>query len=241
MIKLNVILCGYNWIGCKALELLLQKGYNVFVYTHSNPPHINSLEELCEKWEVPYTTNKISITNLPFVPDIICSVYYRDIIDEEIIMLVKGKIFNVHPSLLPKYRGCSSLTWAIINGEHETGFTYHYITKDVDRGRIIIQKKIKISDWETQITLYHKVMFEASKYFIDAFNKVLDCKEGIPQKKGGSYYKRGCPFGGQINTSWETEKIKRFIRAMVYPPLPYASINKKEIRSFKEYLKYTQK
>ena len=241
MNKLNVILCGYNWIGCKALDLLLNKEYNVFVYTHSNPPYINSLEELCENRNVPYSKNKIAITNLPFTPDIICSVYYRYIIDEDVINIVKGKIFNIHPSLLPKYRGCSSLTWAIINGEKEVGFTYHYITKDIDKGRILIQKKVEISDWDTQITLYHRVMFEASKYFIEAFNKVLKCEKGISQKGGGRYYQRGCPYDGQININWKIDKIKRFIRAMVYPPLPYSKIKQKEICSFNEYFRFINK
>ena len=70
----------------------------------------------------------------------ICSIYYRYIIEEEIINCVNGKIFNLHPSLLPNYKGCSSLTWAMINGEAEVGYSYHYIDVTLDTGNVILQK-----------------------------------------------------------------------------------------------------
>lgn len=232
---MKVILCGYNWIGCKALSLLLEKGYEVFVYTHENPSYVNSLLELCEKYDVNFSTKKIKLKNLPFTPDMICSIYYRYIISENVIDAVKGKIFNLHPSLLPDYKGCSSLTWALINGEKEVGFSYHYINKGIDTGNIILQKKIKVEDWDTQINLYQRAMFEASKYFIEVFDKVNNGYAGEEQQAGGEYYKRGCPHDGKIDPSWEPNKIERFIRAMTYPPLPYAKLNDKEIKTMEEY------
>lgn len=85
---------------------------------------------------------------MPFVPDVICSIYYRYIIGNDVIETVDGRIFNLHPALLPKYRGCSSLTWAMINGEKECGYTYHYINKTCDIGDIIFQNKITIEEFE---------------------------------------------------------------------------------------------
>lgn len=233
---MKVILCGYNWIGCKALSLLLEKGHEVFVYTHENPPHVNSLLELCKKYNVKFSTKKIKFENLPFTPDIICSIYYRYIISEEVIDAAKGKIFNLHPSLLPDYKGCSSLTWALINGEKSVGFTYHYINKGIDTGNIILQKKLKIEDWDRQADLYQRAMFEAAKYFEEVFEKVVNNFSGEKQLAEGRYYKRGCPFNGEIDENWETEKIERFIRAMNYPPLPYATLKGREIKTMAEYL-----
>lgn len=232
---MKVILCGYNWIGCKALSLLLGEGHEVFVYTHENPSHINSLIEYCDKLLIPYSLKKISKKNLPFKPDIICSIFYRYIISEEIIDTVNGRIFNLHPSLLPEYKGCSSLTWAMIEGEKEVGYTYHYIDKGIDTGNIIIQNVIQIEDWDTQVTLYHRVMFEAAKSFILVLDKVLKEFEGVPQEKKGKYYGRGCPNNGEININWSQSKIENFIRAMNYPPLPFATFKGVEVKTFSDF------
>ena len=135
---MKVILCGYHWTGCKALELLIEDGHEVFVYTHKTENQIADLEGLCIKKQIAYTLDRIKVENLPFVPDIICSIYYRYITDSNVISSVNGKIFNLYPALLPSYRGCSSLTWAMINGEKECGFTFHYIDAGCDTGKVII-------------------------------------------------------------------------------------------------------
>lgn len=226
---MNIILCGYNWAGCKALELLVRHKHNVFVYTHENPYHIPDLKSYCKKLGIQYSLNNISNSELPFIPDVICSIYYRYIIKKTIINLCNGKIFNLHPSLLPKYRGCSSLTWAIINGEKDVGFTYHYIDEGCDTGRIILQKKIKIEEWDTQQSLYMRLMFEAMQYFEEALIFVLRGFLGDKQEGEESYFPRGCPFNGQINPEWDQDMKERFIRAMIYPPYPVAKLGKQEI------------
>lgn len=237
---MKIILCGYHWTGCKALEDLLDLGHEVFVYTHENPYHIPSLIDLCVKKNVKYSTENISKSTLPFKPDLICSIYYRYIISEEIIKACNGKIFNLHPALLPKYRGCSSLTWALINGEQYAGFTFHYINADVDTGKILIQEKVKIEDFDNQGTLYNKVMYKAMEYFKEALKLVMDNYPGTEQTGETSYYKRGCPHDGVINPEWDDQYIERFIRAMTYPPYKPAFFDNKEIKEFREYLKYKQ-
>lgn len=237
----KVILCGYNWTGCKVLELLLKMGHEVFVYTHKNPYYVNSLSTYCTLKQVRFSLEKITKDNLPFNPEIISSIYYRYLIPEDIIELVNGKIFNLHPSYLPDYKGCSSLTWALINGEKSVGFSYHYITKNFDEGNIIFQKKIKIEDFDNQTTLYNRCMFESVKYFKKAFKLVHNNYKGIVQPKNeGRYYKRGCPYDGKINYNWDIKKVERFIRAMHYPPLPCATLNGKEIKTIDEYLLLTK-
>lgn len=231
---MNVILCGYHWTGCNALEWLLEKKHNVFIYTHKTQNSVADLEGLCIKKKVPYSLEKISAENLPFLPDVICSIYYRYIIADSVINIVKGKIFNLHPALLPKYRGCSSLTWAIINGENQCGYTFHYIDTGCDTGNIIIQKSVKIEDYDTQLTLYHKVMFEAMSMFPYAFQSVIEGDEGVKQAGEGSYYKRGCPLNGNITDEMDEELQERFVRAMIYPPYPAAKYKGHVIETFKE-------
>ena len=234
---MKIILCGYHWTGCKALELLLEEEHEVFVYTHTTENYIADLEGLCIKKKVSYTTEKIRIDNLPFKADMICSIYYRYIIDEKVINSVQGKIFNLHPSLLPKYRGCSSLTWAMINGETECGFTYHYIEQGCDTGNIIIQKEIQIEDFDTQLTLYNRVMFESMKFFLEAVALVEKGIEGKKQNGETTIYKRGCPFDGKITDSMDDMMKERFVRAMCYPPYPAANYNGYKITNYKELCK----
>jgi len=198
---MKVILCGYHWTGCKALDLLLDKGHEVFVYTHESPYHIPSVKDMCIKRNISFSTGNISESDLPFIPDVICSIYYRYIIKKKIIDSCNGKIFNLHPSLLPKYRGCSSLTWAIINGESEAGFSYHYVDEGCDTGNILLQERIKIEEWDTQETLYNKVLFAAMDCFYEAFKMVASGTPGYPQTGEVSYFKRGCPFNGEIEST----------------------------------------
>lgn len=226
---MKIILCGYNWAGCKALELLLSSNHELFVYTHPSPFYVNSLTDYCKKTKTQYTTQKISLDNLPFIPNMICSIYYRYIIEESVITKVSGKIFNLHPSLLPNYRGCSSLAWAMINGEKKVGFTYHYVRPEVDRGNILLQKELFVEDFDTGVSLYYRLMFEALR----ELNTVIDLVEaghmGNPQVGDGSYFSRGAPYDCKIDPSWSAEKIERFIRAMIFPPLPPATIDGESI------------
>jgi methionyl-tRNA formyltransferase len=234
---MNVVLCGYNWTGCKALNILLELGHNVFVYTHKASKGVPDLAFLCEKKNVPYSTEPITESNLPFQPDIIASIYYRNIIKKSVIDRVHGKIFNLHPSLLPKYRGCSSVTWALINGEKEYGYTYHYLREGIDTGNVLLQKRLIIEDWDTQLNLYERVMNESMKDFEKVLTLVEKGYNGIEQNhEEAIYYKRGCPFEGKIDSNWDDEMIDRFIRAMYFPPYPSAKINGIEVNSFQEYI-----
>ncbi len=222
---MKIILCGYHWAGCKALELLLKERNEVYVYTHETRNYVADLK---------YSLDKIEIDSLPFIPDMICSIYYRYIIKKDIIDIVKGKIFNLHPSLLPKYRGCSSLTWAMINGESKCGFTYHYVDDKCDTGDVIIQKEIKIEDFDTQLTLYNRVMFESMYYFLDVVSLVKTGYKGKKQEGLATIHKRGCPMDGKITDLMDGAMKERFVRAMCHPPYPAAQYKNQEIKTFKE-------
>lgn len=234
--RMNVILCGYNWTGAKALKILKDKGHNVFVYTHKMENCCVDVEGMCIRQNIPYTFEKIRLDNMPFIPDVICSIYYRYIIGADVIEAVQGRIFNLHPALLPKYRGCSSLTWAMINGEEKCGFTYHYIDNNCDTGDIIIQREVMIEPFDTQSTLYNRVMFEAMDYFYEAFGKVAANKPGTPQSGESSLYKRGCPMGGILETDSSAAYADRFIRAMINPPYKPAQCEGKSIYTIREFL-----
>jgi UDP-4-amino-4-deoxy-L-arabinose formyltransferase/UDP-glucuronic acid dehydrogenase (UDP-4-keto-hexauronic acid decarboxylating) len=238
---MKVILCGYHWAGCEALIKLLEKNHDVFVYTHETPNHIPSLSDLCIKNKIPFSFENISNSTIPFVPDIICSIYYKFIIKKNIIEACNRNIFNVHPSLLPKYRGCGSITWAIINNETSFGFTYHYIDEGCDTGNIIYQKELPIRSWDTQLSLYYRAMFESMNYFYDAFDKVILGDLGTRQIGEASYYPRKTPYEGLIDETWNNDFVERFIRAMYYPPMAPAKFKGLDIFTFQDYLSAVDK
>lgn len=233
--KSNIILCGYHWSGCKALQELIYRGDNVFVYTHDSPYYVPSLKNECEEYGINYTTEPISKENIPFKPDAIISVYYRDIIRPWVLELADGVAMNLHPSLLPKYRGCSSLSWALINGESYAGFSYHYITPRIDDGDLLLKKSFPIYYWDTGISLYYRAMIEGMRPFRRVVDMLMKKTAGIPQIGKPTYYKRECPHGGVINDEWDDATVKRFIRAMIFPPLPMSTYRGHIISSFEEY------
>jgi methionyl-tRNA formyltransferase len=237
---MNIILCGYHWTGCSALKQLLAEGHRVHVFTHESPYHVPSLIEYCRATSTPYSLEDISRAELPFQPDAIASIYYRNLIKQHVIDACGKRIFNLHPSLLPVYRGCSSLTWAMIQGEKQAGYTFHYIDRGCDTGKILIQKPLDIEPWDTQATLFQRVQFEAMKDFLPALKMVLAGEPGREQVGTPSMYRRGCPHEGQIDPSWPLEKIERFIRAMVNPPYPPAKLGDQEIYTIEEYLRASQ-
>lgn len=88
-------------------------------------------------------------------PDIIVSCGYPYILDSEVIASVHYAI-NVHPTLLPKYRGYRSGPYVLINGEKKTGVTVHFLTQKMDQGDIILQREVELSIFDTPRSVYRK-------------------------------------------------------------------------------------
>jgi methionyl-tRNA formyltransferase len=83
-------------------------------------------------------------------PELIVVSTFDQIITKAIIQIPKYGVINIHPSLLPRYRGATPTVWALINGEEETGVSIHFIEDEtIDRGRIILQAPLKIMPEDT--------------------------------------------------------------------------------------------
>ena len=231
----NIVLCGYHWAGCKALSLLREQGYNVQVFTHDAPYFIADLASYAQRFGVPFSTSPVSAQQLAFKPDLICSIYYRYRVPADVLQSAKFGGVNLHPSLLPRYKGCSSLTWALLNGESETGFTYHYMTERFDGGNILLQKKLKIEDFDLQSTLYQRAMHESMVYFLEVLDLALSGAKGQPQAGGGEYHGRGAPYNGEIPEGRSDEETERFIRAMINPPYPLATYKGQQVKGMAQY------
>ena len=88
------------------------------------------------------------------------------------VRIFKGKIINVHPSLLPKYKGLNTFQRVLKSKEKYTGCTVHYVDEKLDNGKIIVKRKISISDKDNILTLKKRVQFEEYKAYSNAIRKI---------------------------------------------------------------------
>ena len=104
----------------------------------------------------------------------ICLAGFMKILSKEFIEKFDGKIINIHPSLLPKYKGLNTHNRAIKNKDKLTGCTVHYVTATLDSGKIILQKKIKITVNDNSNTLAKKVLAQEHKLYPAAIMKIFN-------------------------------------------------------------------
>jgi len=106
--------------------------------------------------------------------NLICLAGFMKILSENFIKNFQGKILNIHPSLLPKFKGLSTHERAIKNKEKFSGCTVHYVNSKVDSGTIILQKKVRISKGETPKSLSNKILIQEHKLYPRAIAKVFN-------------------------------------------------------------------
>ncbi|MFX0134293.1 MAG: methionyl-tRNA formyltransferase [Candidatus Hodarchaeota archaeon] len=249
MKKHKILFFAYGRAGFLAFDILLNKleysSKYLFCFTYDHDDNNQLINSLISTG-TDYTFMSIHCKQaykkvMEFSPDIIVSMHYRDRIPLEILKLAPLGGFNLHPSLLPKYRGCFSAPWVIINGEENTGITYHSMNEKFDDGPIIIQKKIRIGEKDTGYSLFNKLI----DLGIDNFTSALDIAINhsdifIPQIGEPTYFPRKVPYDGIININWPLSQIERFIRAMTFPPKPCAKVKIKnkiyEVKTLEQYL-----
>ena len=105
---------------------------------------------------------------------LICLAGFMKILSKSFIKNFKGKILNIHPSLLPKYKGLNTHHRAILNGEKYSGCTVHFVNSRLDSGKIILQKKVKINKFDTAKSLAKKILIQEHKLYPKAISKVFN-------------------------------------------------------------------
>jgi phosphoribosylglycinamide formyltransferase-1 len=106
--------------------------------------------------------------------ELICLAGFMRILSKFFIQNFNGKIINIHPSLLPKYKGLNTHQRVLENKEKFSGCTVHYVSSKLDSGKIIFQKKIKIRKNDTISSLQRRILMEEHKIYPIAINKILD-------------------------------------------------------------------
>jgi phosphoribosylglycinamide formyltransferase 1 len=105
--------------------------------------------------------------------NLICLAGFMKILSQNFIKLFNGKILNIHPSLLPKYKGLNTHQRVIKNKEKFSGCTVHFVNSKLDSGRIIIQKKIRINKSDTPHSLAKKILIQEHKLYPKAILKIF--------------------------------------------------------------------
>ena len=114
--------------------------------------------------------NLLKKENIKFI----CLAGFMRILSKSFIKNFNGKIVNIHPSLLPKYKGLDTHSKAIQNKDKEAGCTVHFVTAKLDSGKIILQKKVKILKKDTSISLAKKVLRQEHKLYPAAIKKIFN-------------------------------------------------------------------
>ena len=105
--------------------------------------------------------------------NLICLAGFMKILSKMFIKSFKGKILNIHPSLLPKFKGLNTHLRAIKNKEIYSGCTVHFVNSKLDSGKIVLQKKVKIYKNETPKSLAKKILFQEHKLYPKAIMKIF--------------------------------------------------------------------
>ncbi len=227
---MKAIVFAYHNIGCAGLKALLEQGFEVAaVITHEDDPLENiwfdSVAELAASHNIPvYAPQDINhplwVERLrEFEAEVIFSFYYRDLIGREILDLAPTGAFNLHGSLLPRYRGRCPVNWVLVNGETETGVTLHYMTEKPDAGEIVGQEQLKIADDDTALTLHHKLTAAATKLLNNILPEIKAGKVSkIPQDTTiASYFGGRKPADGEIDWQQSATRIHNLVRAVTRP------------------------
>ena len=226
---------AYHNVGVACLEVLLKHGVNVqLVVTHVDNPKetiwFDSVARLAEVHGIPVVTPDDPNTDVfikqlcTLSPDFIFSFYYRHMLVPAVLAKTKCGAFNMHGSLLPKYRGRVPINWAIIKGETETGATLHEMVEKPDAGRIVGQQAVTIGPDETAEEVFGKVTTAAATVLDTALPALMAGTAVLEAQdlSKGSYFGGRRPEDGVIDWNASAQSIHNLVRA-VAPPYPGAT------------------
>ena len=232
--KQRAVVFAYHNVGARCLRVLLARGVDVaLVVTHEDNPLENiwfeSVAAVAAEHGIETITPGEAAGDLVrdavrrVQPDFIFSFYYRHMLPTDLLALAPRGAYNMHGSLLPKYRGRVPTNWAVLNGETETGATLHEMTVKPDAGAIIGQTSVPILPDDTAQQVFDKVTVAAEQTLWRVLPALLAGEAPrLPNDiANGSYYGGRKPEDGRIDWSLPAERVYNLVRA-VAPPYPGA-------------------
>lgn len=230
----SAVVFAYHSVGVRCIKTLLARGVRIaLVVTHEDNPSetiwFDSVAELCKEQGIPAITpgNPASPELLEQIaqiaPDFIFSFYYRHMLPANLLALAKRGAYNLHGSLLPKYRGRVPVNWAVLHGETETGATLHEMNVKPDAGGILAQTAVPILPDDTAHEVFGKLTVAAEQTLWFALPALLDGSIQVRANdlNQGSYFGGRKPEDGRIDWQLPAQQVYNLHRA-VAPPYPGA-------------------
>lgn len=226
----KAVVFAYHDIGCAGIEALLSAGYDIAaVFTHADDPKENnfygSVAQLCARNGIPVhapedANHPLWIERIAKLnPEYIFSFYYRNLLSEPLLATARKGAFNLHGSLLPKYRGRAPANWVLVNGETETGVTLHRMVKRADAGAILAQQKVTIERSDTGLSLHAKLREAATALLRDALPQLAQGKlsETAQDDSKATYFGRRTAADGKLDWKKPAEQLFNLVRAVTQP------------------------
>jgi len=234
----SAIVFAYHDVGVRCLRVLLDAGVCVpLVVTHRDDPseHVWFARVAdvaaehglpCEVADDPNAPEFVARARELAGPlDFVFSFYYRQLLAAPWLVMAKVGAFNLHGSLLPKYRGRAPVNWAVIHGERETGATLHVMNERPDSGAIVDQCAVPILGDDTAREVFAKVVVAAEVVLARSLPRLLDGSARFtPQDLSqGSYCGGRRPEDGRIPDGATARQAHDMVRALA-PPYPGAFV-----------------
>ena len=227
---MRAVVLGYHTMGCLGFDALLRHGFDVAaVFTHRDDPAEEiwweSLAERAGARGIPVhfpaggKDPAFAAAVAGAAPEVIFSFYFRYMVPAAVLGLAPRGGYNLHGSLLPRYRGRAPVNWVLVNGETETGVSLHEMVARPDAGGLVDQEAVPITAADTAFTLYAKLE-NAARRLLDRTLPAL--REGTARAvpldlEGGSYFGGRTPADGLIDWSWPADRIYNLVRAVTHP------------------------
>ncbi|MGZ5780398.1 MAG: formyltransferase [Burkholderiaceae bacterium] len=231
---MRAVVFAYHNVGVRCLKVLLARGVAIaLVVSHEDNPTetiwFESVAALCREHGIPCitpsdpTSPELLAQVQAIQPDFIFSFYYRHMLPVALLACAKVGAYNMHGSLLPKYRGRVPINWAVLHGETETGATLHEMAAKPDAGAIIAQTSVPILPDDTAYEVFGKVVVAAEQTLWNVLPAMLAGKTPkLPNDiSKGSYFGGRKPEDGRIDWSQSAQAVYNLHRA-VAPPYPGA-------------------
>ncbi|VUS42452.1 bifunctional UDP-4-amino-4-deoxy-L-arabinose formyltransferase/UDP-glucuronic acid oxidase ArnA [Klebsiella spallanzanii] len=239
---MKAVVFAYHDMGCAGIQSLLDDGYDIAaIFTHPDNPGENhffgsvariAAEQGIPVWAPEDVNHPLWIERIREIkPDVLFSFYYRNLLCDDILNLAPQGAFNLHGSLLPKYRGRAPLNWVLVNGERETGVTLHRMVNRADAGNIVAQKSVAIGADDAALVLHRKLCAAASELLGQALPAIRNGKieERGQDENQATWVGRRTPEDGRLDWEQSAQTLHNLVRA-VSDPWPgafgYAGANK---------------
>jgi len=230
MTQPRILFFGYSEVGYECLDLLLSRGDHVVaLITHEDNPSekiwFKTPAVAARAKGIPvFTPDNVNTPEwrerlAALQPDLILSVYYRHMIGTKILGMSRLGAFNLHGSLLPKYRGRAPINWAVLHGEPRIGMTLHRMVKAPDAGAVVDQEGVAIGPRDTAEQAFRKVLPCARTVVARQIDALLagTAQETPQDESQATYFGGRKPEDGRIAWTQTCTDIFNLIRAVADP------------------------